>query len=135
MNFSLNFSPDALSFREVCELNQIQMMNQLERLPIGLFIFITLALAGLVAHLYIVPRLNAVWRERLVDAFPLFSLGCLVWAWLIALGLSFRISEAAWNVAGTVATIALGLLVAWLLWRMRRRGARLDVDGGEAKSI
>ena len=105
----------------ICHLNQVAMLEGLAKLPVALFIFSSLALAGLLLYIVLFSLSDSTDKLRypaLSHAAVMFSIGCLVWSWLISIVVTFRISESAWKSAEVVAFVLLfgwgvGLIYKW----------------------
>lgn len=110
-----NFTPPTGPAVNVCELDQYAMLEKTQQLPQTLFWFITIALVSLAVALYIVPNLKSEKLKTLLVGLPMFTLGCLVWAWLLALLLTFHPGKEFWDAAvwvvGIVAFVVLGFWI------------------------
>lgn len=118
--FDSLYDSSSPSFAQVCELNQFKMLEQLQKLPVGLFIFISLALAGLLFHLYIAPRIKGSMAEWFKDAGLHFSLMSLVWALLFSFELTFHPARYVWEWL-IILAVSMGLFFAaygiYKMWR------------------
>jgi hypothetical protein len=116
-NASLNAGNNYLA-QAICELNQVNMLNNLQKLPTVLFFFIALALAALIIHIYVMPFFRkCAGYNQIQISLLMFSMGAMIWAIIFCGIQTFKIDERLMNssepyiVAGI---ILFTLLAAWI---------------------
>ena len=103
LNISINITGFNLtsSNTSICEVNQIAMLNTIQKMPKFLFLFISLAIVAMVLHLYILPWLqkSRVYQEYVGDSLLWFSLGSMFWAWLFSLVQTYTFNSKTYEIA------------------------------------
>lgn len=100
------------SFNQVCELNQVAMLNQLQKIPSKVIILMGLSLAALVCYIYIAPFLKDKLKIIVTNTLVTFATGLLVFAIVIQSAITFNINEKTWSLIETICIIAF---VIWLI--------------------
>jgi hypothetical protein len=107
-----NITPTVQSFKEVCELNQVAMLNQLQKVPSKIIILMALSLAALISYIYIVPFIKEKHKIIVTNTLVTFATGILVFAIIAQSAITFNITEQNWSSIQTICIIAL---VIWII--------------------
>ena len=114
-----NFTPilynNTPNFGQVCELNQINMMNALEKMPYNIYIFFLLAFISLLEYLFVVPYLKDSWKEPAKHSLVIFSISMLVFGLLYLTAITFNIDSDGWkHISYYVGGVAALLILLYL---------------------
>jgi hypothetical protein len=118
-NISLNltgFYNPVPSAESICELNQLAMLENVQKFPKVMFYFALASFVVLAFYVYVLPRIKfrSEGFGRLVQAsLPMLSLGLLVWALIFAYFITWSVDVDTWD--SWVPFIKVGIGVAVLL--------------------
>ena len=107
-----NLSAGTQSAAQICELNQMNMLNGLAKLPSRILWMMLLALGALLIYIYVVPWLKGTTKEIVQYCLTTFAAGSLIFACILQAALTYNITEATWKALETGALVVTGL---WLL--------------------
>jgi len=116
-----NISIDAPSFAETCRLDQVAMLNQLEKMPSKIIILMALALAALFFYIYIVPLLKKDWQPILCNSLVVFAIGLLVFAVIMQAAITFNISQSTWDWTEGILFGLFGIWAAIMIFKKRKK--------------
>lgn len=115
-------SPD---FQTVCNLNQIELLNQLQKLPTKLFWFMLAATILLIIYNWILPAIKWKYREAIDAGILQLALTFMVMATVLTASLVFTITSKTWNI---IVYALLGIVIILIgvriyLWK---KGAKWE---------
>ena len=98
------------SFGETCVLNQMSMINQLQKMPGNVVIIMLIALLALVSYIFFVPMIKESWRSIACNSLVTLATTLIMFAIIIQSAFTFNISEYTWLLIRDV------LIIFFVLW-------------------
>jgi len=110
------------SLSNSCELNQIKMLNSLNKISIGVFVFILIVFLALFSYYWVLPMFKKYkWYDEVSRGLLGLAFMSSIWALLFALPVSFNFSESFWNYAEVFLILMIGLILLLVYLRMRKK--------------
>jgi uncharacterized protein YacL len=118
----INNTPDQAA---ICVLNQVAMLNQLEKLPSRVVLFMLIAFVALLIYIYIMPILKTKWKEEIKYSLVMFSASLLVFAIIIQSALTFDIKDSQWEAIQITLFIIITIWISAFIYKNKNKISEL----------
>jgi hypothetical protein len=121
MNFSINVSNMSSNYIDYCELNQMAMLNQVEKMPVNILILIGLSFLALLIYVFITPMLKEKIREIVKHSLVMFATGTLLFGIIFLVAITFNITQATWELASNIITWVAIIIIVTAMFIKRKK--------------
>jgi uncharacterized membrane protein len=101
----------------VCELNQIAMLDQVSKMPVQILLLISLGFIALIVYTFVTPYLDEKIHELVRHICIMFSTGTILFGIIFLAATTFKISSDTWVMIShylTYFSVALVAVVAFI---------------------
>jgi hypothetical protein len=119
-NITLNISGTGPPV-DVCELNQIAMLDQVGKMPVQVFILISLGFIALLLYIFVTPYLDNKIRELVRHVCIMFSTGTILFGLIFLAATTFKINANTWIMLSDYLTWFAVAVVALTIFIKRKK--------------